>query len=86
MAGHHLRIHVEKAAQALAAKTLKEGGSSDADRVAFAFRRCVSRPPTAAERSELLSFFNKQKGRGDEAAWTAVARVILNLDETITKE
>lgn len=75
-----------EAAQALAAKTLKEGGSSDADRVAFAFRRCVSRPPTAAERSELLSFFNKQKGRGDEAAWTAVARVILNLDETITKE
>ena len=72
-------------AQALADKTLKEGGKTDGDRLTFAFRRCVSRAPDAAERDELLSFLNKQKTRGEQAAWTALARVLLNLDETITK-
>jgi hypothetical protein len=72
-------------AKALADKTLKEGGKTDSERLTFAFRRCVSRAPDAAERDELLSFLNKQKARGEQAAWTALARVLLNLDETITK-
>ena len=73
-------------AQALADLTLREGGKTDADRMSFAFRRCVSRAPNSAERDELLSFLNKQRSRGDREAWTALARVLLNLDETITKE
>ncbi len=101
-----------EAARALAVKTLREGGASDADRVAFAFRRATARLPEPAEQTELLKFLDKQKERLadgwlsardltglDEgaklpagvtpmqaAAWTAVSRVILNLDETITKE
>lgn len=75
-----------EAAQALAAKTLKEGGTSDAERVTYAFRRCLSRPPDSAEQAELLSFLAKQKSRPNVDAWTSLARVILNLDETITKE
>src|SRR6185436_136975 len=48
-------------AQALARKTLAEGGKSDADRINFAFRRAVSRPPTDSERQELLSLLEKEK-------------------------
>ncbi|MFN0110560.1 MAG: DUF1549 domain-containing protein [Blastocatellia bacterium] len=103
-----------EAARALAVKTVKEGGLTDAARVTFAFRRALSRKPTTAELTELLALKTRQlerfsigelnpwnlatndpdkafalpKGvRMDElAAWTAVARVLLNLDETITKE
>jgi hypothetical protein len=101
-------------AQALALKTLNEGGRSDAERINFAFRRTVARPPTAAERDELLSLLDQQRKRLAEgwvnthelgtgknqvpanlpagatpvqlAAYTVVSRVLLNLDETITKE
>ncbi len=48
-------------AQALAQKTLIEGGKSDADKINFAFRRAVSRPPTERERKELLGLLKKQQ-------------------------
>jgi mono/diheme cytochrome c family protein len=101
-------------AQALARKTLAEGGQSDADKINFAFRRALSRPPNDRERNELLTLLDKQKdyiGSGwvnatelatgkniapeklppgatptQLAAYTVVSRVLLNLDETITKE
>jgi hypothetical protein len=69
-----------EAAKALADLTLKEGGKTDADRIAFAFRRCVARPPTTQESAVLMNLLKKDNN------WTAVSRVILNLDETITKE
>ena len=103
-----------EAAQALALRTLRDGGVSDADKLTFAFRRCTARVPTREEQSELLALLAKQEQRftGQDtaawllatanpknppalptlatpaklAAWTAVARVLLNLDETITKE
>ena len=101
-------------AQALARKTLTEGGTTDKDRIDFAFRRALSRPPTDSERAELLALLEKQKQHLSEgwvnatelatgkneftdklpanitptqlAAYTVVSRVLLNLDETITKE
>jgi len=100
-------------AQALALKTLREGGATDAERLSYAFRRCVARKPSGEETAQLLAFMNKQSNRLKEgwlsahelagshispkelpqgvtpvqvAAWTAVSRVLLNLDETITKE
>jgi hypothetical protein len=101
-------------AQALARKTLAEGGTSDKERIDYAFRRTVSRSPTDNERKELLSLLEKQKQHIGEgwvnatelasgksasleklpanatptqlAAYTVVSRVLLNLDETITKE
>jgi hypothetical protein len=101
-------------AQALARKMLAEGGRTDADRINFAFRRAVSRPPTDVERQELLSLLEKQRnhiadgwvnpfelatGKNERpndlpdgttptqlAAYTVVSRVLLNLDETVTKE
>ena len=82
-----------------------EGGTGDDERLAFAFRRCLSRVPSEKERAVLLGFLAAQKerlaaapdrikeltGSKDDAtpergAWTALARVLLNLDETITKE
>ncbi len=77
-----------EAARALGEKTVKEGGVTDAERVRFAFRRVVSRNPDANETAALMEFLNKQQKRLTEpnAAWTALARVILNLDEAITKE
>jgi hypothetical protein len=75
-----------EAAQALGEKARREGGNTDAARVAHAFRLVVSRPPSAAESDELLSFLARQQQRSPQQAWTALARVILNLDEAITKE
>jgi hypothetical protein len=101
-------------AQALALRTLQEGGGSDVERLDYAFRRCVARPPSSPEKTELLSLLSKEekhfaqpeakraqlivadsaqplslpKGTNPAqlAAWTVVSRVLLNLDETITKE
>lgn len=76
-----------EAARALADLTMKQGGASDAERVRFAFRRCVARPPVDAELTELLALLKKQETRMEPAqAWTMLARVLLNLDETITRE
>jgi Protein of unknown function (DUF1553)/Protein of unknown function (DUF1549) len=99
-----------EAARALAFKTLREGGKTDADRLTYAFRRCVARRPTDAEAHELLGFLEKQTIRLRDGwidtwsltgeppklpqevtpvqlgAWTALSRVLLNLDETITKD
>ena len=145
-------------ARGLAQRILEDGGQTNESRLEYAFRRCVSREPTDAEKHELLQFYEKQKTRISEgwlnawhlassddgqakaaetseqhskkpvraksdestkeasrdeaphvaqvakvatktipsvphgstptelAAWTCVARVLLNLDETITKE
>jgi hypothetical protein len=66
-----------------------ESTSNYADRARRAFRLCVSREPTAAE-CELLSRLTAQELTGSpsdaSAAWTRICRVLLNLDETITKE
>ena len=103
-----------EAARAFALKILDEGGTTDAERLTYAFRRARQPPadgaPSSRSSSELME---KQKARVAEgwinphalatgkdglptlpagvtpatlAAYTVVARVLLNLDETITKE
>ncbi len=100
-------------AQGLAALVLKEGGTTDDQRITYAFRRVLSRPPTPAERAEIKGLLARQQKRIAEgwvnpfelatgrnelpkvpagttpaqlAAYAAVSRVLLNLDEAITKE
>jgi hypothetical protein len=100
-------------ARALALRVLREAAASDRDRADYAFKLCVCRTPTAAERDEVMSLYQSQRKRladgwissraiatgnheilpdlpkgvspTDAAAWTIVARVLLNLDETLTK-
>jgi hypothetical protein len=47
-------------ARALALLTLKEGGSTDAERVSYAFRRCLSRKPEAEETETLLALLGRE--------------------------
>jgi mono/diheme cytochrome c family protein len=103
-----------EAARALALKAIREGGTTDDQRIVYIFRRSVSRTPSEQEEAELRTLLAKEERRYSEpdrkpwelaandpahppilpsdvtpaqaAAWTIVSRVVLNLDETITKE
>ena len=74
-------------AQALAARLMKEAKTDDA-RISQAYQLCVSRPPLDRERGALMRLLAaERKSNATEAqAWQTVARVMLNLDETITRE
>jgi hypothetical protein len=80
-------------AGALAQRIQRDGGADDPARLDYAFRLCVARPPHAQERARLLALLAdlrtpnaKDPAASDQEAWTTVARVLLNLDETITRE
>ena len=100
-----------EAARLLAEKMLQEGGATPEERLAFAFKRLVSRPPTADETKILLGLLAKSQARfeqepkaaeallkigeaqrnaklpaAEHAAYTTLCNVLLNLDETLTKE
>ena len=102
-----------EAAQALAQRIVREGGSSDEARIRHAWHLCTSRPATAAETGTVLRLLDQHRTRlrsgelkagdiafsdltrpqdlpadttpNELAAWTLVARVLLNLDETLSK-
>ena len=70
-----------EAAKALAFRMEKEGGISQG------FRLCTNREPTEKELQALQDLAKRQSSRKDAIPpMVAVARVLLNLDETITKE
>jgi hypothetical protein len=71
-------------ARALAARVQREGGRDDAERLRYAFRLCLARAPNGREQQRLGELLARE-GRGSEA-WVTVARVLLNLDEFITRE
>jgi hypothetical protein len=80
-------------AQALGSRVLREVNESDADRLQYAFRLCLTRRPGTEEARRLqeLLVAEHRQFEGDPKtkqaeAWTTVARVLLNLDETITRE
>ena len=69
----------------LAERILRE--SNGPQRLDHAFQLCLSRLPKAAEREYLLSLLAMELQQGDEKkAWTTLSRVLLNLDESITRE
>ncbi len=99
-----------EAARVFAERILKEGGSTDADRLQWAFARALSRPakqpevdvltelldkhrttfaPDPAEAKKLIAMGEYRAASDvaaiEQAAWTNVARTILNLHETITR-
>lgn len=73
-----------EAAKALA-ETIREGGEEELkDSISQAFRQCTSREPVESEVAILIKLFDSEKSNGGDP-WLAVARTLLNLDETITK-
>jgi hypothetical protein len=99
-----------EAARVLAARVVNEGGETDAERVAWAWRAVLSRKPNEREVAALTRLYQQNRKQYDAdpaaakkllrvglapapkdldaaelAAWTAVARALLNLNETITR-
>jgi hypothetical protein len=86
-------------AQGLATRLFREECQTDQARLELAFRLCVARAPKPEEKRTLQDLLAKQLAAkdvacnappgidtGQFAAWTTIARVLLNLDETITRE
>jgi hypothetical protein len=70
-----------EAAGALAWRVQQEApGSSFDDRLNYAFELCLGRKPTAREKDRLSTYFHQQQD------WTGLSRVLLNLDEFVTRE
>jgi mono/diheme cytochrome c family protein len=61
--------------------------ASEAQRLEFGFRLCTGRTPKPAERARLQTLLDEEtRDGGTGKAWQTIARVLLNLDETITRE
>lgn len=88
-------------AQALGRRILTEGGSTDRSRIDFGFRLATGRAPNPQEADRILGWLAGEQSyfaahaaeaariSGADAAqapWTMFANVLLNLDETLTKE
>ena len=68
-------------AQAFGRRIAGEHPGAEA-RLEFAFQQCLSRSPDHEEQKRFLGFAD----RGGDEAWVSVATVLLNLDETLTRE
>jgi hypothetical protein len=87
------QAHVEFA-EGLAGRVLRECRPDDTVRLRHAFRLCSAREPTERELERLRELLSRQLAANESgaseadrlAAWTTVARVLLNLDEFITRE
>jgi len=76
-------------AQAMAERVFGDAPPNDPGRARHAFRLCLSRDPTAVESMQLSALAAAEQAVAPDspaAAWTRVCRVLLNLDETITRE
>lgn len=88
-------------AQALADRVLRESPADESARLRLLFRLCFARDPSVIESRRLVQLLAEQRNGGgsefpagadsfagdaERRAWTALARVALNLDEFITRE
>ena len=64
-----------EAARGLAERTLRDGGPQDESRVAYLFRLCTARPPTAVEANEILQLVADRRTHY-QADTDAAARLI----------
>jgi hypothetical protein len=78
-----------EAAEALARRIVKEGPATPEGRATFGFRLCLGRVPTESELAAIVGFQAKlaaDSPESEQSSWASVARALLNLDETITRE
>jgi mono/diheme cytochrome c family protein len=73
-------------ARGLGDRIVREGPGDDAGKLTYAFQLCYSRTPSKLEQDRLLSYLQQQREASAERAWAMVARVLLNLDEFVTRE
>ena len=73
-------------ATALGARVESEGPKDDAGRINFAYRVCFARAPSGAEAARVQAYLDAKRKTDSKTAWAAVARVLMNLDEFITRE
>jgi len=66
-------------AEAFGKRIEKDGPKDDAGKVAYAFQLAFGRPVSTAEREVIAKYKAKQ-------SWASVARVLMNLDEFVTRE
>lgn len=99
-----------EAARGLAERMLTEGGKTMAERIGFAYRVVLARPPEAVELDVVQRVLEQYRGRyrkdveaarrvvrvgerapragldeSELAAYTMIANLLLNLDETVTR-
>ena len=100
-----------EAARVFGQRVMQEGGQTVVQKLKFAFRLCVARPPLDTELEVMQRLYATHLARyeadsaaatllvsngaaprpenlaiAELAAWTALGNVLLNLDETITRE
>jgi hypothetical protein len=72
------------------AKRMKDEAADDEARLRHGFRLCLSREPKGVELDRLRRFLKQQRDAqtppNEDVAWLQVARVLMNLDEFITRE
>jgi hypothetical protein len=77
-------------AAALAQRIVKEAPAEETARLRHGFELAVQRAPRPRETERLLRFVRQQRDSqaapNETALWTGVARVLLNLDEFMTRE
>ncbi|APZ95722.1 Planctomycete cytochrome C [Fuerstiella marisgermanici] len=75
-------------AQAFARRIIATDDDTDAARLQYAFRTSFARPPQPDELMMLTQYLEQSRQRftDEEQTWTAVARLLMNLDEFITRE
>ena len=90
-----------EAARALAVRILTEApGGSFAERLRFGYRLALGREPHADEEERFLAYLTMRRGQvengpalpwvegvapGDIPAWSGIARILINLDEFVTR-
>ena len=72
-------------AKGLGERIKKEGPANDSGKLTYAFKLCYCRPPSKLEQDRLLAYFQSQQ-QAKAGPWAMVARVLLNLDEFVTRE
>jgi hypothetical protein len=73
-------------ASSLGKRIESQSSLDDVAKMNLAFQLCFSRAPTRPEVDRLLAYLEANRKTHSEDAWNAVARVLLNLDEFITRE
>ena len=76
-------------AQSLGRRLAAAEDLSDSQRIELGFELCLARSPTPVEEERLLAFLATERAQIPDpgpGVWTRVGRVLLNLDELITRE